>query len=89
MTASGNARELVARGAVLLDVRTAEEFEAGHLRGAVHIPCDEIAGRLEELGVAGDTVVVYCRSGRRSARAASALRAAGFVVCDVGAMDAW
>jgi len=64
---------------LILDVRTAAEFAAGHLPGAVNVPHDEVVSRLPELSALRDkTVVLYCRSGRRSALAAGDLRAAGF-----------
>jgi rhodanese-related sulfurtransferase len=67
------------RSLVVLDVRTAEEFAAGHVVGARNIPHTEIAARLAELGDARERdVVVYCRSGRRSELALDALREAGF-----------
>ena len=64
---------------VLIDVRSAEEFASGHLRGAVNIPHDRIT---EEIGsVAADKstpVILYCRSGRRAETALNALKAAGY-----------
>jgi phage shock protein E len=78
-------RELVAKGATLLDVRTPEEFASGHPDGAVLIPVSELAARIGELP-RDRPVVVYCRSGRRSAAAAEQLRTAGFEVHDVGAL---
>lgn len=64
---------------VVLDVRTPEEFAAGHVVGARNIPHTQIAERLAELGDARERdLVVYCRSGRRSELALEALRAAGF-----------
>jgi rhodanese-related sulfurtransferase len=64
---------------LILDVRSAAEFDAGHIPGAVNIPHDAIASRMSELGPAGARdVVVYCRSGRRSALALAALKEAGF-----------
>jgi phage shock protein E len=62
----------------LLDVRGAEEFAAGHLKGAVNLPVQELAARLTELGPKDRPVAVYCRSGRRSAVATQLLRDAGF-----------
>ena len=67
------------RAPLVLDVRTAEEFDAGHVPGALHLPYDEIASR--EASLPGDhdaEIVVYCRSGRRAAIAAGALREAGY-----------
>jgi phage shock protein E len=84
------ARDLVARGAVLLDVRTPDEFRDEHLKGALNLPLQELAARLDELGSRERAVVVYCRSGRRSAEAASLLRQRGFRhVHDMGAMLEW
>jgi rhodanese-related sulfurtransferase len=68
--------------ALVLDVRTMGEFlsPTGHLRGAIHIPVEEIEDRVGELApFAGRTLVVYCRSGRRSRNAASFLEGRGFV----------
>lgn len=81
-------RELVAGGAILLDVRTPSEFCAGHLEGAKNIPLQELPARLNELGKAEGTILVYCRSGKRSAQAAALLASHGFgSVRDVGSMS--
>ncbi|MEZ5459681.1 MAG: lipocalin family protein [Steroidobacteraceae bacterium] len=64
---------------VVLDVRTAEEFAAGHVPGARNISHDLLASRVGELDDArGRELVVYCRSGKRAALALDTLRAAGF-----------
>jgi rhodanese-related sulfurtransferase len=81
-------RELVREGALLLDVRTAEEFASGHVDGAINIPVDRLPARLAEIG-ARKKVVVYCRSGGRSARAAALLRSVGHEVHDIGGMSSW
>ena len=66
-------------GLVVLDVRTPAEFAAGHVPGARNIPHDQVAARLDELAASRDqTVVLYCRTGRRSGLAAEVLRSAGF-----------
>jgi len=66
-------------GVVVLDVRTAAEFAAGHVPGARNVSHDELAGRLDELTALRDKdVVLYCRSGRRTALAEDVLRKAGF-----------
>jgi phage shock protein E len=89
-SSGGTARELVARGAVLLDVRTPEEFREEHVPGAVNVPLQELTARLGEVGPRDRTVVVYCRSGRRSAEATRLLEHAGFRhVHDMGAMLEW
>src|SRR2546423_13741104 len=69
------ARELASNGAVLVDVREAEEFAAGHIRGAKHVPRGYLESRIE--GAVPDRaqrVVLYCASGNRSALAAKTLR---------------
>jgi phage shock protein E len=63
----------------VLDVRTPEEYAAGHLPGAAHIPHDQLAARIGELSGARERdIVVYCRTGRRSAEALGVLGKAGF-----------
>lgn len=61
----------------LLDVRTPDEFSAGHIPGAVNIPYDQVAARLGEIPK-GDEVVLYCHSGRRAGLAAEVLAANGY-----------
>jgi len=62
------------RSLVVLDVRTPEEFAAGHLPGAINIPHTELAARVAELEGSRDRdIVVYCRTGARSAAALGVL----------------
>jgi rhodanese-related sulfurtransferase len=64
---------------VVLDVRTADEFAAGHVPGARNVSHEQLASRIEELAAARDKqVVLYCRSGRRTLLAEDVLRKAGF-----------
>jgi rhodanese-related sulfurtransferase len=64
---------------VILDVRTAAEYAAGHVPGAINIPHDQLPTRVGELEAQRDSeIVVYCRSGRRSNTALHTLHAAGF-----------
>ncbi len=89
-TSPEKARELVEAGAALIDVRSPGEFSGGHIEGARNIPVGEISARLSEVGDKDAPVVVYCRSGGRSASAASTLENAGFTqVYDLGAMSRW
>ena len=86
--AEPGARDAMRAGAKLIDVRTTTEFAAEHLAGAVNIPVDELPRRLAEVGEKSAPVVVYCRSGKRSARAKKILQDAGFKqVHDLGAMS--
>lgn len=64
---------------VILDVRTAGEFEAGHVPGAINVSHDQVEARLAELAAyKSKDVVVYCRSGSRTALALAVLEANGF-----------
>ena len=65
--------------ALVLDVRTPEEFSGGHVPGAINVPHTEVAERLDELGNdRSRPVVVYCERGGRAAQAEAALLAGGF-----------
>lgn len=79
-------------GVTLLDVRTAEEFAEGHLEGAVNIDMKQdgfIEKALKQLSN-NKTIAIYCRSGRRSAKAASQLADKGFKVVNLkGGIEAW
>ncbi len=77
--------------ALLIDVRTEEEFKSGHIEGALLLPIDQLQARLSELPQDKATpLVVYCRSGNRSATAAQILLQAGFSqVYDLGGIIDW
>lgn len=74
-------KELLKGKAILLDVRPRQEFEAGHLRGAINIPIDELQDRLSELP-RDRQVITYCRGEYClfADEAAELLRANGFDV---------
>ena len=64
---------------VWIDVRSAEEFNAGHLQGAVNIPHDKIIEGVKALGSDKDAPFnLYCRSGRRAEAALTELKNAGY-----------
>jgi rhodanese-related sulfurtransferase len=85
-----SARELVARGIRVVDVRTPAEYAAGHVPGAVNIPFDQIAARAAELGPTEEPVLLYCRTGRRSGIAAEELRKLGFTALyDFQSLSSW
>jgi phage shock protein E len=74
----------------VLDVRTAEEFAAGHVPGAVNVPYDQVASQLAQIPKDKD-VVLYCKSGRRAGLAADVLAANGYTKLGhlQGDMQAW
>jgi NADPH-dependent 2,4-dienoyl-CoA reductase/sulfur reductase-like enzyme/rhodanese-related sulfurtransferase len=65
------------RPPLLLDVRTLNEFETAHVKGALHIPLDELRFRLDEIP-RGEAIVLYCRSGYRAHLALRILKENGF-----------
>lgn len=77
------------RTTLVIDVRTPAEYAAGHVAGAVNIPYDQIAQKIAVLpGASKDkAILVYCRSGRRSAIARQVLERQGFQkIIDGGGM---
>jgi phage shock protein E len=71
---------------ILVDVRTAAEFAAGHLPGAVNIEIGDLLNELE--GLENAPIMLYCRAGVRSRDAFNHLANNGFIhVMDIGAMD--
>jgi len=64
---------------VILDVRTPDEYAAGHVPGAINVSHDQVEARLPELSAyRSKDVVVYCRTGRRTGLALDVLKANGF-----------
>jgi len=83
------ARLRAEREVVVLDVRDQEEWDAGHIPGALWIPTDEISDRRGELPTTR-RIITICRSGKRSAQAAKQLREEGYEADNVeGGMQAW
>ena len=72
-------------GAVLLDVRTPEEYNGGHIPGSINIPVERITTAGSILKDKNVPVFSYCLRGSRSARAVSALKRMGYVnVTNIG-----
>ena len=86
---------LVKAGAILIDTRSPEEYRIRHVSGAVNIPFDRISQNQKLLrDLTKDSrkkpIVVYCRSGRRSAIAKTRLLKMGYLyVVNHGSLDAW
>jgi len=84
-----DAVSLLESGAVLLDVREPDEWEAGHAPSAVFIPMGSVQLRIGELPK-DRTIVVMCRSGGRSAVVTEALQGLGFAAVNLaGGIEAW
>lgn len=79
---------------VIVDVRTPEEYKEGHIPNAINVPLDTIdnynSQNVENLKDKNQLIMVYCRSGRRSAEAAKKLLAKGYMnVIDFGGINDW
>jgi rhodanese-related sulfurtransferase len=86
------AAALHSSGALLLDVREADEYAQGHAPGSTLIPLGQLTQRLKEIApFKNQRVVLICRSGRRSAQATALLETAGFSAASniEGGMLAW
>ena len=77
--------KLVEQGAVVIDVRTKGEYQAGHINGSKNVPLDIINKEVPNLKKLNKPVITVCRSGNRSGIAKSILRAAGIEVYNGGA----
>lgn len=69
----------------IVDVRTKEEYEESHLKGAINIPYDQIDENIEL--DKDKTILVYCKSGRRSHIAYTTLKDLNYEVFDLGAFN--
>ena len=70
---------------IIIDVRTKDEYDDSHIKGAINIPYDEINEETEL--DKNKTILVYCKSGVRSNKAYNTLKDLGYNVVDLGAFD--
>ncbi len=81
---SESVKKFMDKGAVIIDVRTVGEFQSGHIKGSKNIPLDNIFSKVNEIKRLEKPVIVCCRSGMRSAQAASILKNSGIDVMNGG-----
>ena len=81
---SESVKEYIDKGAVIIDVRTVGEFREGHIKNSKNIPLDNIFSKVNEIKRLEKPVIVCCRSGMRSAQAASILKNNGIDVMNGG-----
>jgi phage shock protein E len=72
-----NFSELVKNGAMIIDVRTKDEYQGGHIKGSINIPLDTLSSNLSKIKK-DKVVITCCASGMRSASAKSILKSNGF-----------
>ncbi len=85
-------KQLLSSNAVVVDVRTPEEFRAGHLPGAVNIPLDRLPNHVSDLKKRNAPVIAVCRSGARSQAATEILQKNGIEAYNGGSwtsLRAW
>lgn len=71
---SESIKDFMDKGAVIIDVRTTGEYKEGHIKGSKNIPLDIFASKIQEIKKLNKPVITCCRSGMRSAQAASILK---------------
>ena len=77
-------RGLVGSGALIVDVRSPQEFAGGHVKGSINIPLDSIKQRITDLKKKNKPIITVCRSGNRSGMAKMMLKSAGIEVYNGG-----
>ena len=71
-------KELMNKGAVILDVRSKGEYNRGHIKGSLNIAVDQLAGNLDKLKDKNKPIITCCASGNRSAAAKNILSSRGY-----------
>lgn len=69
--------EMLDRGAIVVDVRSPQEFASGHLEGSINIPVNVIGTKVKELKAKNTPIILCCASGMRSGSATALLKAQG------------
>ena len=73
---------------MLIDVRSTAEYQAGHVKGSINIPLDQIGRNIEKIKAMKTPVLTCCKSGARSGIAASKLRSQGLEAYNGGSWKA-
>ncbi len=73
-----NLGELIQAGATIIDVRTKGEYAAGHVKGSVNVPLDQLVSYSQKIKDKEKPIITCCASGMRSASAKSILKSKGF-----------
>ena len=66
-------KDYLKNGAVIIDVRTKDEWDSGHIETSIHIPLDQLKDRVEYIKTLDKPVITCCKSGARSGKAAQYL----------------
>ena len=76
--------DLIRKGSIIIDVRSALEYKSGHIKASQNIPLSELSTRIEYLKKLNKPLITVCRSGSRSRRAKSILTANGLTAYNGG-----
>jgi rhodanese-related sulfurtransferase len=79
-----NYKDLIAKGAIIIDVRTPQEFDNGHIKDSKNIPLQKIQAEVNKIKSWNKPIITICQSGGRSRIAKSALQSAGIEVYNGG-----
>jgi phage shock protein E len=71
-------KQQIKQGAVILDVRSPQEYTTGHIKNSINIPVNEIAANFQKLPSKDTTIITCCASGMRSGKAVGILKANGY-----------
>jgi phage shock protein E len=77
-------QEFKEKGAIIIDVRTVDEFKNGHITGSKNYPLGSLSSKIKDIKKANKPVIVCCQSGMRSSQAASLLQKNGIEVINGG-----
>jgi rhodanese-related sulfurtransferase len=81
---TGNLRQFLNEGAVIIDVRTPFEFASGHIKGSKNIPLENLQANLNAIKTFNKPIITVCQSGMRSGTAKSFLQSNGLRVVNGG-----
>ncbi len=81
--------QLIANGAILIDVRTPQEYSKGKPKNSQNIPLDKIGGKIENIRKLNKPIVLCCQSGIRSGRATSVLKKHGIEAYNGGGWNSF
>lgn len=77
-------QEYLKAGAVVIDVRSVEEYNSGHVKGSKNIVLNVIPGKVKEIKALNKKVIAVCRSGARSGQATDFLKSQGIDIINGG-----
>jgi rhodanese-related sulfurtransferase len=80
-------KDLLANGALIIDVRSPQEYKTGHIKGSQNIPLEKIAAQSAKLKALNKPIITCCRSGMRSGAAVSTLKNSGVEAYNGGAWN--